>query len=59
MADQAIQGPDSTQFSKEEARVDNVQEHSLAAGICKFHIADGIGSAVDKRFKETVYSTSF
>ena len=53
VADQAIQGPGSVQFSQEEARVDNVPEQPLGAGTCKFHIADGVGSAVDKRFRET------
>ena len=53
VADQAIQGPGSVQFSQEEARVDNVPEQPLGAGTCKSHIADGVGSAVDKRFRET------
>ena len=53
VADQAIQGPGSVQFSQEEARVDSTIERPLAAGICKFHIADGVGTAVDPMFKET------
>ena len=53
VADQAIQGPGSVQFSQEEARVDKSPSRPLAAGICKFHIADGVGSGVDKMFRET------
>ena len=53
VADQAIQGPGSVQFSREEARVDGVFEQPLGAGTCKFHIADGVGAGVDKRFRET------
>ena len=53
VADQAIQGPGSVQFSREEARIDGVVEQPLGAGTCKFHIADGVGAGVDKRFRET------
>ena len=53
VADQAIQGPGSTQFSAHECQVDGLPEDSLAVGVCKFHIVDGVGCRVDQRFAET------
>jgi len=53
VADQAIQGKGSTQMSREEAAVDRLPEDPLAEGVCKFHIADGVGAHVDARFPET------
>ena len=53
VADQAIQGPGSVQFSREECKVEGRIEDPIAIGICRFHIADGVGAAVDKQFAET------
>ena len=53
VADQAIQGPGSIHFSEEECRLDGVAFDPLCQAICKFHIADGIGGAVDNLFEET------
>ena len=53
VADQAIQGPGSIQFSREECKVDCTVEDPIAIGICRFHIADGVGAAVDRQFAET------
>ncbi|NBR24882.1 MAG: hypothetical protein EBU08_14140 [Micrococcales bacterium] len=53
VADQAIQGPGSVQFSREECRVDQTAEDPIAIGICRFHISDGLGVAVDNMFRET------
>lgn len=36
VADQAIQGPGSVQFSREECRVDQTAEDPIAIGICRF-----------------------
>ena len=52
-ADQAIQGPGSIHFTKEECRVDGKTPDLLSEAICKFHTADGVGGAVDRWFKET------
>ena len=53
VADQAIQGPGSVQFSREECRVDQLSEDPIAIGICRFHVSDGSGAAVDNMFRET------
>ena len=46
IGDQAIQGPGSIGFTKEEFRRDAIQADPLSEAICKFHIADGIGNCV-------------
>ena len=53
VADQAIQGPGSVQFSARESHVDGLPEDALAVGVCKFHIIDGVGCRTDQRFGET------
>ena len=53
VADQAIQGPGSIHFTQEECRQDGLAFDPLSEAICKFHIADGIGDAVDKLYEET------
>ena len=53
IGDQAIQGPGSIGFTKEEFRRDAIQADPLSEAICKFHIADGIGTCVDHCFQET------
>ena len=54
IADQAIAGPGSTQFSRHERLVDNLEEDVFAEGVCKFHIADCVGCGSDKLFPETL-----
>ena len=54
IADQAIQGPGSIRFSEQERLVDNLQSDPLSEGICRFHISDGVGGAVDRAFCETI-----
>jgi len=53
VADQAIQGPGSIHFTQEECRQDGLAFDPISEAICKFHIADGIGDAVDKLYEET------
>ena len=53
MADQAIQGPGSAQFSREECKVAGRIEDPIEVGICRFHMSDCVGVAVDKQFAET------
>ena len=55
VADNAIQGPNSTRFSREESLVDSLEHDILSEGVCKFHQADSSGSAVDKLYVETVH----
>ena len=54
VADNAIQGPNSTRFSCEEHKVDRLEDDILSEGVCKFHLADSVGSMVDKLYVETV-----
>ena len=54
IADQAIQGPGSIRFSEQERLIDNLPPDPLSEGICRFHIADGVGGAVDRAFGETI-----
>ena len=53
VADQAIQGPGSVRFTQKECTMDKLPVKPLAEGVCKFHIADGVGSNVDKLYGET------
>jgi hypothetical protein len=53
VADQAIQGPGSVQFTPLERKLDGLPPDPLAEAVCKFHIADGVGCGVDKRYGET------
>ena len=54
VADQDIQGPGSIRFCEKERLVDNLPPDPLSEGICKFHISDGVGGAVDRAFLETI-----
>ena len=54
VADQAIQGEGSVRFTQKECTMENLPIKPLAEGVCKFHIADGAGSNVDKLFGETL-----
>ncbi len=53
VADQAIQGEGSVRFTKKERILDELAPDPLGEGVCKFHIADGVGCNVDKRYGET------
>ncbi len=53
VADQAIQGPGSVQFTTLERNLDGLPPDPLAEAVCKCHIADGAGCGVDKRYGET------
>ena len=53
VADQAIQGPGSVRFTQKERAGDGLAEDPLGEGVCKFHVADGVGCNVDKRYGET------
>ena len=53
VADQAIQGEGSVRFIQKESRMDSLPLKPLAEGVCKFHVADGVGFNVDKLYGET------
>ena len=53
VADQAIQGVGSVRFTQKESRMDSLPLKPLAEGVCKFHVADGVGFNVDKLYGET------
>ena len=48
MADQAIQGKGSVRFTEKECDIDQLPYSPLKEGVCKFHVADGVGTNVDK-----------
>ena len=50
VADQAIQGQGSVRFTEKECQLDRLPFKPLAEGVCKFHVADGVGSNVDKLY---------
>ena len=52
VADQAIQGQGSVRFTEKECQLDRLPFKPLAEGVCKFHVADGVGSNVDKLYGE-------
>ena len=51
VADQAIQGQGSVRFTEKECQLDRLPFKPLAEGVCKFHVADGVGSNVDKLYE--------
>ena len=53
VADQAIQGEGSVRFTQKECSMDGLPSQPLAEGVCKFHVADGVGANVDKLYGET------
>ena len=53
VADQAIQGDGSVRFTQKECSKDMLAVKPLAEGVCKFHVSDGVGTNVDKHFRET------
>ena len=52
VADQAIQGQGSVRFTEKEWQLDRLPFKPLAEGVCKFHVADCVGSNVDKLYGE-------
>ena len=54
VADQAIQGPGSIRFTEKERRGDGLAPDPLSEGVCKFHIADGVGTNNDKHYDEAI-----
>ena len=46
-SDQAIQGQGSVRFTEKECQLDRLPFKPLVEGVCKFHVADGVGSNVD------------
>ena len=53
IADQAIQGEGSVRFTEKECEIDRLPYLQLKEGVCKFHVADGVGTNVDKWYGET------
>ena len=51
--DQAIQGDGSVRFTRKERALDRLPPDPLSEGVCKFHVTDGVGCGVDKRYGET------
>ncbi len=45
--------PGSVRFTTLERDLDGLPPDPLAEAVCKFHIADGVGCGVDKRYGET------
>jgi len=59
VADQAMAGPNSTQFVAHEAVVDNLACDPLKEGVCAFHVSDCVGGSTDKAFAEVVCQDRF
>ena len=53
VVDQAIQGDGSVRFTEKECEIDRLPYSPLKEGVCKFHVADGVGTNVDKLYGET------
>ena len=50
VADQAIQGGGSVRFIQKEISMDNLPAKPFVEAVCKFHVAVGVGTNVDKRY---------